>query len=147
MELCQIYLTRHKKETTHFREIGGKTSLFVVRFQVGNVRSAIFTQLFSSFLELEKAIESARAAVSKRESPQQEVLDRLTMYEEILGKQRSLALDLGDHAARSNWPEVARHINIINSLSRMIRDDAREIVGSASGKHNQKKQHVEGLLH
>ena len=97
--------------------------------RLGFVKQHIFGNLFLSFSRLEKAIETAKSCVSANQSASKEILNRLHSYEEILYKQKQLANALCTHTAHRDWNEVSRHIKIINGLSRMIRDDAREIVG------------------
>ena len=88
----------------------------------------IIQRLFESFKDLETAIESAKKTLEDRVDPPQEVIKRIESYEEILNKQRALATALCGHAHLGNWEEVSRHVKLINGLSTMIRDDAREIV-------------------
>jgi hypothetical protein len=94
----------------------------------------IFDNLLDSFVELERAIESAKTVVSKAAPEKQELIGRFDSYHEILDKQRTLAKKLSSHALRRNWSEVSRHIKIINGLSQMIRDDAQEILRSVEIK-------------
>lgn len=91
----------------------------------------IIKRLFQSLAELERAIETARQTVLQKEKIPAGLLDRIVMYETILEKQRSLATSLCGHATLGNWDEVNRHVKLINGLSMMIRDDAREVMGSA----------------
>ncbi|MFN8391073.1 MAG: hypothetical protein U0136_12355 [Bdellovibrionota bacterium] len=88
----------------------------------------IISRLFESFNELERAIVSARQTLEQKSEPPQDLLARITTYEQILDKQRSLATALCGHSSLGNWDEVSRHIKLINGLSSMIRDDAREIL-------------------
>lgn len=92
------------------------------------MKHVIIDRLFESFRELERAIISAKKTLEKRENPPEELLSRMAHYEDILGKQKSLATSLCGHASLGNWEEVSRHVKLINGLSTMIRDDAREIV-------------------
>lgn len=96
--------------------------------QSGN--SNIIERLFSSFTELEQAIESAKCTLAKKESVPPALLHRLNSYDSILSKQRNLATTLCEHINAGNWDEVARHVGLINGLSAMIRDDARAILSS-----------------
>lgn len=96
------------------------------------VKKIIVRRLFQSFVELEQAIQSAKTVLSERKDAPQELLDRIRHYEEILDKQRSLATAMCGHASLGNWEEVSRHIKLINGLSFMIRDDAREIIAGAT---------------
>ena len=90
----------------------------------------IINRLFSSFSDLEQAIESAKTTLSRKESVPEEILTRLKSYDGILAKQRCLATALCDHINKGNWDEVTRHVSLINGLSAMIRDDARAILSS-----------------
>ncbi len=96
------------------------------------MNKVIITRLFESFNELERAISSARQTLEQKSEPPKEILARISNYETILEKQRTLATALCGHSSLGNWEEVARHIKLINGLSAMIRDDAREIL--AGGK-------------
>jgi hypothetical protein len=90
----------------------------------------IIERLFSSFSELETAIESAKQTLLKKENVPEEVFERLGSYDGILAKQRSFAVALREHIESGNWDEVSRHVSIINGLSGLIRDDARSILSS-----------------
>ncbi len=92
------------------------------------VNKIIISRLFESFNELERAIVSARQTLEKKSEPPKEILARIASYEGILDKQRNLATALCGHSSLGNWDEVARHVKLINGLSAMIRDDAREIL-------------------
>lgn len=92
------------------------------------MKQIIIHRLFQSFVELEQAIEVARETLRNQNKQPRLILERLGIYEEILAKQRSLANDLCDRVTEKNWPEVCRHVRLINGLSAMIRDDAREIL-------------------
>lgn len=95
------------------------------------VKKIVINRLFQSFAELDRAIAQAKETLRSKKSVSQEILDRVDMYEEILEKQKSLATTLCGHASLGNWDEVARHVKLINGLSFMIRDDAREIISCA----------------
>jgi hypothetical protein len=95
------------------------------------VQKIVIRRLFQSFVELDRAIASAKATLANREDAPKELIQRIRTYEEILDKQRSLATSLCGHASLGNWEEVSRHVKLINGLSYMIRDDAREITTGA----------------
>ena len=88
----------------------------------------VIKKLFDSFSELEQAIHSAKAILHQQSNPPQTIICRIEGYESILDKQRGLAAALCGYAQLENWEEVTRHIKLINGLSAMIRDDAREII-------------------
>lgn len=90
----------------------------------------IIDRLFSSFGDLERAIDGAKVTLEKKGAIPQEILERLRSYDSILTKQRSLATTLCDLINRGEWDEVSRHVGLINGLSAMIRDDARAILSS-----------------
>ncbi len=92
----------------------------------------IIDRLFASFTELEGAIQSAKKTLSQKESVPSAVIARLNSYDGILAKQKGLAQELCQFISQGNWDEVSRHVNLINGLSAMIRDDARAILQSIS---------------
>lgn len=95
----------------------------------------IIERLFSSFSELEEAIESARTTLAKKPTASPRLLERLNSYGGIIAKQRSLATDLCRHINEGQWDEVSRHVSLINGLSAMIRDDARAILTSIAASN------------
>jgi hypothetical protein len=95
-----------------------------------NMQGNIIDKLFKSFGDLEEAIGAAKVTLAKKESIPAGVLARLDSYGGILSKQRTLAAELCEYINQGNWEEVSRHVSIINSLSAMIRDDARAILSS-----------------
>lgn len=94
------------------------------------MQNNIIDRLFSSFSELETAINSAKATLAKKQSIPPEIVQRLNSYDGILAKQRSLASSLCEHINHGDWDEVSRHVSLINALSSLIRDDARAILGA-----------------
>lgn len=98
----------------------------------------IIERLLSSFTDLEHAIEGAKNSLVGKESVPLSVLERLNSYDTVLEKQRLLATSLCEHINGQNWDEVSRHVNLINGLSALIRDDARSILLSLSNSsHNE----------
>lgn len=92
--------------------------------------NTIINRLFSSFTDLESAIESAKKTLRSKDHVPAEILARLDSYDGILAKQRGLATSLCEHINTGNWDEVNRHVGLINGLSALIRDDARAILGA-----------------
>ena len=90
----------------------------------------IIERLFTSFGDLEHAIDSAKRTMLEKGNVPQAVMARLESYDGILEKQRNLARKLCEHINANNWAEVTRHVSLINGLSAMIRDDARAILSS-----------------
>lgn len=109
------------------------------------MQTNIIERLFSSFSDLEQAIQSAKTTLEKKQSVPKEIIERLSSYDGILAKQRKLALELCDHIDRGNWDEVSRHVGIINGLSAMIRDDARSILSSLNLNTDQKEDADQNL--
>ena len=93
-----------------------------------SVKNLAIKRIFDSFSELENALSTAKRALESCDNPPHNLLERINAYERVLEKQRNLATALCGHATFGDWNEVARHIRIINGLSIMIRDDAREII-------------------
>ncbi len=107
------------------------------------MKQQVIKRLFESFNELERAIASARTTLRTKKDPPAELLERIESYEEILEKQRTLGNALCAHVSLENWSEVSRHIQLINGLSGMIRDDAREVL---SGVHSTSSEKGKELM-
>ena len=107
------------------------------------MHTGIIERLFSSFTDLETAIESAKKTLAQKESVPPEVIERLNSYDGILAKQRKLANELCGFINNGNWDEVSRHVTIINGLSAMIRDDARAILSSLALNTDTAKEDVD----
>lgn len=115
---CKVYLLQPTKHTE------GR----LMSWRGKPVRQIIVRRLFESFSELERAIGSLRTVIENQENPSKELLARISSYEEILSKQKTLATTLLGHASLGNWNEVTRHVKLISGLSSMIRDDARDVL-------------------
>jgi hypothetical protein len=90
----------------------------------------IIQKLFASFTDLELAIKSARQTLAQKESVPANVFIRLNNYEEILEKQKLMAMELVRYLEMGNMEEVSKIVSKINALSQMIRDDAKEVLSS-----------------
>ena len=104
------------------------------------MQNNIIDRLFSSFSELETAIDSAKSTLAKKQSIPAEIMERLNSYDGILAKQRALATSLCEHINRGDWDEVSRHVGLINGLSSLIRDDARAILGALALNSDQSSE-------
>ena len=94
--------------------------------------------MFQSFVDLEKAISGARDTLSRKENVPSHVFERLDSYDQIIARQRSLANDLERHIEGGDMIEISRHVMIINSLSGMIIDDAKQILAAlADPEHSE----------
>jgi hypothetical protein len=91
-------------------------------------------RLFTSFGDLEKAIAGAREALLKSGSTHKSVFERLESYSGILTNQRRLTNELAEHLKKSDQLQVSRTVAIINGLSAMIIEDARDILAGISGE-------------
>jgi hypothetical protein len=99
--------------------------------QTGTIgSSSIIEKLFTSFTDLEKAIEGAKKTLESRSNTPPEIMTRLNSYDGILSKQRSLATQLCEEIMKGDWDAVSRYVSLINGLSAMIRDDARAILSA-----------------
>lgn len=112
------------------------TKLLKVDVMQGN----IIERLFASFGDLERAIGSARETLAKKGEIPSDILQRLDSYDGILIKQRNLAASLCESINRGDWDEVSRNVTLINGLSAMIRDDARQILSSLSLNSDHKQE-------
>ena len=97
-----------------------------------NPQASIVSRLYQSFADLERAIRGARETLSQKESVPGHVFERLDSYDQIIARQRALATDLEKHIASGDLLEISRHVMIINSLSGMIIDDAKQILAALS---------------
>jgi hypothetical protein len=97
-----------------------------------NPSVSIVQRLYLSFIDLERAIAGARDTLSLREDVPGHVFKRLDSYDQIIARQRSLANELEHHILEGDMLEISRHVMIINSLSGMIIDDAKQILASIS---------------
>jgi hypothetical protein len=89
----------------------------------------IIEKLFLSFTELEQAINSAKSTLNNKPNVPSFVFERLSSYDAILSKQRELASNLCFYVEQNNIAEIGRHVGLINQLSQMVRDDAKDILG------------------
>jgi len=85
---------------------------------------------------------SAKTSLAKKGDIPDGIMKRIQSYDSILAKQRSLAASLCDYLNKGDWDEVGRHVNLINGLSSMIRDDARSILTVLSGSTSSKSDDV-----
>jgi hypothetical protein len=110
----------------------GLMRVIVMQNDSNNPQLSIVTRLHQSFADLEKAIHGARETLSHKEHVPAHVFERLDSYDQIITRQRNLAKDLERHIQIGDMVEISRHVMIINSLSGMIIDDAKQILQSLS---------------
>lgn len=94
----------------------------------------IVSRLMHSLDDLEQAIQGARQSLAKKQDIPKSILSRLDSYEGILATQRRLTSELGEHVKSGNTIELARRVTLINGLSVMIIEDARQILSAVSGQ-------------
>lgn len=99
------------------------------------MQALVLERLLESLGELEDSIQAAQRALLDRANAEPELEQRLRQYEAMLLQQRRLALDLNELIEKGSWESVARSVRIINGISTMLRDDARQVVASLSGGH------------
>lgn len=92
------------------------------------MHNEIIQRLMASFTSLEQAIVQAKQTLMNKPNVCPSIIQRLNSYDEVMAKQKELANNLSVLLIRQDWGEVVRHVNLINGLSAMIRDDAREIL-------------------
>ena len=98
----------------------------------GFMQKNIIDRLYQSLSELENAITKAKGTLKSSGSVSPSVIERLNSYSSVMQDQRELAAKLCFYINQKNWEEVNRHVSMINCLSSMIRDDAREVLSSLS---------------
>ena len=92
------------------------------------MQNKVIQKLFGSFIELERAIIAAKQTLNNKENPPVEIIERIDQYLLILSRQRDLGTKLCEYASAGEWDQVSRHVRLINGLSAMIRDDAKDII-------------------
>src|SRR5690606_24743258 len=92
----------------------------------------LIAKLQASFKNLERAISGARTTLEKNQNVPKSFIERLDSYEEILSKQRLLAKGLDSLVQVGEFEQIAQHVKVINSLSGMIIDDAKNMLASLS---------------
>ena len=92
----------------------------------------VLDRLLESLNELENSIAAAQRAVLKG-GARPEIEARLRQYEAMLLRQRQLAVSLDELISQNEWEAVNRSVRLINGISSMLRDDAREVVATLSG--------------
>lgn len=92
----------------------------------------VLDRLLESLNELESSIAAAQRAVLKG-GARPEIEARLRQYEAMLVRQRQLAVSLDELISQNEWEAVNRSMRLINGISSMLRDDAREVVATLSG--------------
>ncbi len=86
-------------------------------------------KLSASLDELAFAVISAKEYLRATE-PKSKILPRIEYYEEIVNKQRELAITLSEKVKTNEQESIARIIVIINELSYMFKQDVQEILSS-----------------
>jgi hypothetical protein len=92
----------------------------------------VLDRLLESLNELESSIAAAQRAVLKG-GARPEIEARLKQYEAMLVRQRQIAVSLDELISQNEWEAVNRSVRLINGISSMLRDDAREVVAALSG--------------
>ncbi len=98
---------------------------------------SVVRKLFESISELERSVDLAKRTFASSAVVRDDLLERVNQYDKVLLKQRQLASQLTDCIEREDWPEVTRHIRLINGLSSLIHEDARSLIAEITIDHNQ----------
>lgn len=80
----------------------------------------------ASIDKLEQAVTSARTHLEKTR-PNEEVLNRINLYPSLIRKQRELISELEMNLRNNSYGDIGIIVDKINSLSCMIKDDAKEL--------------------
>lgn len=98
---------------------------------VGEV--ALISQLAQSIKSLELTIDAARECIAEKHGESHPIVIRLDNHFLSIARQKKYIQQLKQAIMRGNINEMYRIANIINSISAMIQDDAREIVLEMNG--------------
>ena len=96
--------------------------------ELNSLKDSVIERLKGSFSNLERAIVGAKERLAVTPDVDNKVIDRISQYELVLDKQKSIADALANSFAAGDFTEVARQVNLINNLSSMIIDDAKQII-------------------
>lgn len=106
----------------------------------------LIDRLYQSIEGLERAVEAAGISLEeKAKNGAQDIhpiLYRLDEYRSIISKQKQKVQELCIALQNQDFHEVTRLVTVINGISQMIRDDAREILANLAGVPKEEK-----LLH
>jgi hypothetical protein len=106
------------------------------------LNNVVLDKLLDSIQDLEQSITSAQRALLTDGNYHQDFFDRLRQYESMLLTQRQLADKLNVSMRKGEWEEVARSVRMINGISTMLRDDAKQVANLlATDTAQQKKRH------
>lgn len=94
------------------------------------LKDSVIQKLSGSFANLERAITGAKERLCDNPNVAAGVVERIAQYEVVLAKQKSIADSLAESFAKEDFNEISRQINLINGLSSMIIEDAKQIIVS-----------------
>lgn len=97
------------------------------------MESGFFDRFFDSLAHLERALGSTRNVLEQKGALSNSVEARFESYNSILEKQKNLAAELHEYVSIGDWDEIVRRVNLINSLSRMMLEDAQSLKAAFSG--------------
>jgi len=99
------------------------------------------TKLTHSIKELEDAIDNASQNIQKNpKKSNHPILERLNEYKTIVLKQKIYVNQLSKEVENENHDEIYRLVNIINGISNIIKDDAREVLSNMHGTKPTKEE-------
>ncbi len=106
---------------------------------------AVITRLRESLDNLEKSVFSAKIAVSNQDVVSAEVIKRISNYEDVISKQRTLVDRLNSVMECGKTDEAMHLIKVINGLSSMIYDDANDLIKTFVNPGKQQSENSELL--
>lgn len=78
---------------------------------------------------LELTIKRVKATTqNKTDEVSLRVKSRIPSYDQILKKQRQLAVKICDNFESKNWEELSQNLKVVAGLSSLISNDAKEVV-------------------
>lgn len=88
----------------------------------------ILQNLTQAISQLENAIITARETIQKKPSYPIEALDRLDHYMRMVDEQKACLQRISAYIAGSQYEKLSLEIARVNGLSRMVREDAGELI-------------------
>ena len=92
----------------------------------------ITSKLAASFDKVEECLVFARRIADQLEICPPSLRCRIDGYDAMLAKQRALTETLNERFQAEDWDEVSRQVRIIQGISKMMRQDAYELLSELS---------------
>lgn len=93
----------------------------------------VVEKLVASLTELADTVDATTAVLESKPNLPEGLLERVRCYKEIVDKQLEIVPEISNYYLNEDYEELSRTITRINSLSKFIANDAKEILGIKEG--------------